>query len=59
MMMALTFGQFDAVAFYVVNSAKPADVRQIGTLGSTIRLSMGLEHPADLIADISQALDAQ
>jgi methionine-gamma-lyase len=37
-----------------------ADVRQkIGILDSTIRLSIGIEHPDDLIADIAQALDAR
>jgi cystathionine beta-lyase/cystathionine gamma-synthase len=38
----------------------PADVRQqIGIPDSTIRLSIGIEHPSDLIADIEQALRAQ
>jgi hypothetical protein len=38
----------------------PADIRQkIGVLDSTIRLSIGLEHPSDLIADIAQALNGQ
>jgi methionine-gamma-lyase len=37
----------------------PADVRQkIGILDSTIRLSIGIEHPDDLIADIAKALEA-
>jgi methionine-gamma-lyase len=37
----------------------PADVRQrIGVLDSTIRLSIGIEHPDDLIADLAQALAA-
>jgi methionine-gamma-lyase len=35
----------------------PADVRlKLGILDSTVRLSIGIEHPADLIADIAQAL---
>ena len=29
----------------------------IGILDSTIRLSIGIEHPSDLIADIAQALN--
>jgi methionine-gamma-lyase len=34
------------------------DVRQrIGVLESTIRLSIGIEHPDDLIADLTMALD--
>ncbi|WP_458382958.1 PLP-dependent transferase, partial [Rhizobium anhuiense] len=37
----------------------PADVRQrIGVLESTIRLSIGIEHPDDLIADLELALQA-
>lgn len=37
--------------------ANPADIRQkIGVLDSTIPLSIGIEHPSDLIADIAQAL---
>ena len=31
--------------------------RKIGVLDSTIRLSIGIEHPSDLIADIAQALN--
>jgi methionine-gamma-lyase len=30
----------------------------MGILDSTIRLSIGIEHPPDLIADIAQALNA-
>jgi cystathionine beta-lyase/cystathionine gamma-synthase len=40
------------------DSGVPADIRQkIGVLDSTIRLSIGIEHPSDLIADIAQALN--
>ena len=43
----------------MTHSGVPLDVRQkIGILESTIRLSIGIEHPADLIADIAQALNA-
>ncbi|MNI16091.1 Methionine gamma-lyase [compost metagenome] len=42
----------------MTHSGVPADVRQrIGVLDSTIRLSIGIEHPDDLIADLAQALD--
>lgn len=42
----------------MTHSGVPADVRQrIGVLDSTIRLSIGIEHPDDLIADLVQALD--
>ena len=39
-------------------SSVPADISQkIGVLDSTIRLSIGIEHPSDLIADVAQALN--
>jgi cystathionine beta-lyase/cystathionine gamma-synthase len=42
----------------MTHSGVPADIRQkIGILDSTIRLSIGIEHPSDLIADIAQALN--
>jgi methionine-gamma-lyase len=31
---------------------------RIGVLDTTIRLSVGIEHPDDLIADLTQALAA-
>jgi methionine-gamma-lyase len=35
----------------------PANVRaRIGVMETTIRLSIGIEHPDDLVADIAQAL---
>ena len=42
----------------MTHSGVPAEIRQkIGVLDSTIRLSIGIEHPSDLIADIAQALN--
>src|SRR3954453_9391770 len=42
----------------MTHSGVPADIRQkIGVLDSTIRLSIGIEYPSDLIADIAQALN--
>src|SRR6202012_44799 len=42
----------------MTHSGVPADIRKkIGILDSTIRLSIGIEHPSDLIADIAQALN--
>jgi hypothetical protein len=42
----------------MTHSGVPADIRQkMGVLDSTIRLSIGIEHPSDLIADIAQALN--
>ena len=41
----------------MTHSGVPFDVRQrIGVLDSTIRLSIGIEHPDDLVADLAQAL---
>src|SRR6478752_2618629 len=43
----------------MTHSGVLSDIRQkIGILDSTIRLSIGIEHPSDLIADIAQALNA-
>ena len=43
----------------MTHSGVPADVRaRIGVLDTTIRLSVGIEHPDDLIADLVQALAA-
>jgi methionine-gamma-lyase len=43
----------------MTHSGVPAEVRQrIGVLDATIRLSIGIEHPDDLIADLTLALDA-
>jgi methionine-gamma-lyase len=44
----------------MTHSGVPAKIREkIGILDSTIRLSIGIEHPSDLIADITQALNVQ
>jgi methionine-gamma-lyase len=43
----------------MTHSGVPVEIREkIGVLDSTIRLSIGIEHPSDLIADITQALNA-
>jgi len=43
----------------MTHSGVPAEVRaRIGGLDTTIRLSVGIEHPDDLIADLTQALAA-
>jgi cystathionine beta-lyase/cystathionine gamma-synthase len=36
----------------------PEDRLRMGITGGTVRLSVGLEHPDDLLADLRQALDA-
>jgi methionine-gamma-lyase len=60
--LAVSLGGTESLASHpatMTHSGVPADVRQrIGVLDSTIRLSIGIEHPDDLIADLTQALDA-
>jgi methionine-gamma-lyase len=48
---------FSSLPASMNHTGGPADIRQkICVLDSTIRLSIGIEHPSDLIADIAQAL---
>jgi methionine-gamma-lyase len=60
--LAVSLGGTESLASLpasMTHSGVPADLRQsIGVLDSTIRLSIGIEHPSDLIADITQALNA-
>ena len=60
--LAVSLGGTESLASHpatMTHSGVPADVRQrIGVLESTIRLSIGIEHPDDLVADLQQALDA-
>jgi methionine-gamma-lyase len=60
--LAVSLGGTESLASHpatMTHSGVPSDVRQrIGVLESTIRLSIGIEHPDDLIADLTQALDA-
>jgi methionine-gamma-lyase len=59
--LAVSLGGTESLASLpasMTHSGVPADIRQkIGVLDSTIRLSIGIEHPSDLIADIGQALN--
>jgi hypothetical protein len=61
--LAVSLGGTESLASLpasMTHSGVPADVRQrIGILDSTIRLSIGIEHPDDVIADIEQALKAR
>jgi methionine-gamma-lyase len=61
--LAVSLGGTESLASLpasMTHSGVPADIRKkIGILDSTIRLSIGIEHPSDLIADITQALNAQ
>jgi methionine-gamma-lyase len=58
--LAVSLGGTESLACHpgsTTHSGVPADVRaRIGVADSTIRLSIGIEHPDDLIADLSQAL---
>jgi len=60
--LAVSLGGTESLASLpatMTHSGVPADIRQkIGVLDSTIRLSIGIEHPSDLIADLGQALNA-
>jgi methionine-gamma-lyase len=59
--LAVSLGGTESLASLpasMTHSGVPAEIRQkIGVLDSTIRLSIGIEHPFDLIADIAQALN--
>jgi methionine-gamma-lyase len=59
--LAVSLGGTESLASHpatTTHSGVPVDVRQrIGVLESTIRLSIGIEHPDDLIADLTLALD--
>jgi methionine-gamma-lyase len=58
--LAVSLGGTESLASLpatMTHSGVPADIRErIGVLDSTIRLSIGIEHPSDLVADIEQAL---
>ncbi len=58
--LAVSLGGTESLASHpaaMTHSGVPADVRaRIGVLDTTIRLSVGIEHPDDLVADIAQAL---
>ncbi|RWF23313.1 MAG: methionine gamma-lyase, partial [Mesorhizobium sp.] len=58
--LAVSLGGTESLASHpaaMTHSGIPFDVRQrIGVLETTVRLSIGVEHPDDLIADLAQAL---
>ncbi len=60
--LAVSLGGTESLASHpasMTHSGVPAEVRQrIGVFASTIRVSIGIEHPDDLVADLAQALDA-
>ena len=59
--LAVSLGGTESLASHpatMTHSGVPMEVRQrIGVLDSTIRLSIGIEHPDDLVADLKLALD--
>ncbi|WP_274629803.1 cystathionine gamma-synthase family protein [Arvimicrobium flavum] len=60
--LAVSLGGTESLASHpaaMTHSGVPLEVRQrIGVLETTIRLSIGVEHPDDLVADLAQALAA-
>lgn len=60
--LAVSLGGTESLASHpaaMTHSGVPADIRsRIGVLEQTVRLSIGVEHPDDLIADLAQALAA-
>lgn len=60
--LAVSLGGTESLASHpaaMTHSGVPLPVRnRIGILDTTIRLSIGVEHPDDLIADLTQALAA-
>jgi methionine-gamma-lyase len=60
--LAVSLGGTESLASHpaaMTHSGVPVEVRdRIGVLDTTIRLSVGIEHPDDLIADLTQALAA-
>lgn len=60
--LAVSLGGTESLASHpatTTHSGVPVEVRdRIGVLEATIRLSIGIEHADDVIADLSQALEA-
>ncbi|MBO9723193.1 MAG: cystathionine gamma-synthase family protein [Novosphingobium sp.] len=59
--LAVSLGGTESLASHpatTTHSGVPAEVRnRIGVLQSTIRLSIGIEHAGDIVADLAQALE--
>jgi methionine-gamma-lyase len=60
-MLAVSLGSVDSLAEHPCSmthcEAGPEENAKIGITESLVRLSVGVEHPDDLIADLAQALD--
>lgn len=59
--LAVSLGGTESLASHpgtTTHSGVPAEVRErIGVHEMTVRLSIGIEHPDDIVADLAQALD--
>ena len=58
--IALSLGGPETLLTHPATIAKrftPAERAELGITDNLVRLSVGLEHPDDLIADLTQALD--
>lgn len=59
--LAVSLGGTESLASHpatTTHSGVPVEVRdRIGVIDATIRLSIGIEHPDDIVADLAQALD--
>ena len=60
--LAVSLGGTESLASHpasTTHSGVPAELRQrIGVVDGLVRLSIGIEHPDDLVADLAQALAA-
>jgi len=60
--LAVSLGGTESLASHpatMTHSGVPVEVRdRIGVLDATVRLSIGIEHPDDLIADLAQSLES-
>ncbi|MBP0617403.1 cystathionine gamma-synthase family protein [Jiella mangrovi] len=60
--MAVSLGGTESLICHSASTTHylvPAEIRrEVGVTDSSLRISVGIEHPDDLIADLAQALDA-
>jgi methionine-gamma-lyase len=60
--LAVSLGSTESLAEHPASmthaGVDPAERARLGITDSLVRLSVGVEHPSDLIADLGQALDA-
>jgi len=60
--LAVSLGGTESLACHpasTTHSGVPAEIRErLEVTDGLVRLSIGIEHPDDLIADLAQALDA-